>query len=210
MIDRKYRSIVILLVITAIISWRFYFNDYQRKDSIDIKDFPLALDGWTYQDMPIDYADLAILETRNAFLRRYSDDKGNNVYLYIVYSESNPKATNPPEVFYKESGISIIDKGKKNIIISSSNLTFKVNWLLLDNNNDQQIAYYWFKAGGINTHSYWKERAISAYNNIVGKNTGNTLIRISTDIVNGQQKEAIDLINEFACLIIPQLMQQLP
>jgi EpsI family protein len=197
-------------MITVPISWRFYFFDYHRQDTVNIKDFPLTIDNWTSQDLPIDKADEAFLETKNAFLRRYTDGRGNYVYLYIAYSQSNPKASNPPEVFYKGSDISIIDKGKKNIIIASSNLTFKVNWLLLDNNQNQQIAYYWFKAGDIYTRSYWKEQALSAFNHLSGRKTGNALIRVSADIVNGRQKETIDLLNEFACLIIPQLYQYLP
>ena len=208
--NKKYLTIVILLLITITISWGFYFNDYQHKDSINIKDFPTTIDQWSSKDLPIDKSDLVILETKNAFLRRYTDDKGRRVYLYIVYSESSPKATNPPEVFYNELGVSIIDKGKKYITIASSDITFKVNWLLLDNDENQQMVYYLYKVGDTYTHSYWKQRALAAFYNVIGKKTGSALIRISTNIVNGQQKEAIDLTNEFACLIIPQLMQRIP
>ena len=143
-------------------------------------------------------------------MHRYTDSRGRHIYLYIVYSQSNPRATNPPEVFYKGSGVSIIDKGKKSIIIASSNLAFKVNWLILDNNENQQMAYYWYKTGGVFTHSYWKQRAWAVYNNIIGKSTGNALIRISTDIVNGHQAEAINFLNKFACILIPQLYLHLP
>ncbi|MBF0504430.1 MAG: EpsI family protein [Candidatus Omnitrophica bacterium] len=210
MVYRNYFSIVFLLILTVIISWGFYFNDYHQKDTISIKNFPLSIDNWTSQELPIDKADLAVLETKNAFLRRYTDAWGRSVNLYIVYSQSNPKATNPPEVFYEENGVSIIDKGKKYLIIASSNLAFKVNWLLLDDNQNQQIAYYCFKVGGIYTHSYWKEQFLVALNNIIRKKAGNALIRISTDIVNGREKEATNLINEFASLIIPQLLKNLP
>ena len=205
MVNRNYLSIVILLMITVFVSWGFYFYDYPQQDTINIKDFPLTIDSWTSQELPIDKADLAVLETKNAFLRRYTYGGRKHVYLYIAYSQSNPKATNPPEYFYQESGISILDKGKKYITIASSYLAFKVNWLLLDDNQNQQIAYYWFKVGSIYTHSYWKQQALAAFDNLIGKRTGNALIRISTDIVDGHQKEAIDLINEFVCLIIPQL-----
>ena len=171
MIDRNYFAIVLLLMITVFISWGFYFYDYKLQDNVNINEIPSVIDTWVSQDLPIDKADLAILETRNTFLRRYTDNNGRHVYLYISYSQSSPKATNPPEVFYKGSGISIIDKGIRYIIIASSNLSFKVNWLILDNNENQQIAYYWYKVGGIFTHSYWKQRSLSAFNNIIGKLT---------------------------------------
>ena len=208
--DLKYFIIVILLIITTLISWRFYLYDYNFKDTINIKNFPKTIENWTSQDLPIEPADQAILETKNVFLRRYTDDRGRYVYLYIAYSQSSPKTTNPPEVFYKNSNISIIDKGKKNITIAYSDVTFKINWLLLDNNENQQMAYYWFKVGGIYTHSYWKQRTLAALNNIIGKKAGNALIRISTDVIYGKQDTATNLLNEFACQVIPQLIQNLP
>jgi len=208
MIDKKYLTIIFLLMVTVFVSWRFYFCDYRQNDSVYIKNFPVMIGNWTSEELSIDKADLAMLETGTAFLRLYKDNRGNKIYLYLAYSQSSPTATNPPEVFYNGSGISIIDKGKKNLKIFGFDSAFKVNWLLLDNNQNQQIAYYWYKVGGLNTHSYWKQRALAAINNLTGKRRGNSLIRISTDIHNGRQKEAINLINGFACLIIPQLDEQ--
>jgi len=210
MINRNYISIIILLIITIFLSWGFYFYGYQYKMKVNINDFPLTIDEWTSQDLPIEKTDLALLETKNVFLRRYTNHDQQSVYLYIAYSKSNQNASNPPEIAYRNSGISIVDKGKKDTIIASSNSSFKVNWLILDNNENQQLAYYWYKVGDVYTHSYWKEQALSALNNLSGKKTGNALIRISTDIVNGHQTQAINLLNEFACLIIPQLFKHLP
>ena len=210
MVNRNYISIVILLIITIFLSWGFYFRAYQHQDRINIKDFPLTIDEWSSQDLPIDKTDLAFLETKNVFLRRYTNKSQQSVYLYVAYSQSNRNASNPPEIAYQNSGISIVDKGKKYTIIASSNLSFKVNWLLLDNDENQQLAYYWYKVGDVYTHSYWKEQALAAFNNLSGKKTGNALIRITTDIDNGHQNQAIDLLNEFACLIIPQLFKHLP
>jgi len=209
MLNRHYNLIVVFLLITVLVSWKYYFFEYQRQDTFNVKDFPTTINQWTSEDLPIDKADLAVLETKNALMRRYTDDKGRHVYLYIAYSQSNPKATNPPEVCYNGSGISIIDKGNKYIIIASSNLKFKVNWLLLDNNQNQQIAYYWFKVGNLYTRSYWKQQALAAFNNILGRRKGNALIRVSSEIINGKQQDTINLINEFSCVIIPQLFQYL-
>jgi EpsI family protein len=210
MVNRNYFSIVILLIITTIISWEFYVYNYPQEDTVSIKIFPSIIDQWTSQEMTIDPIDSAVFETKNAFLRSYSTSSGKKVYLYIAYSQVNPKATNPPEVFYQESGISILDKGKESIIINPSQISIKANWLILDNNQNQQLAYYWFKVGNIYTNSYWKQQALSAFYTLTGKRTGSALIRISTDIIDGHQNEAKKLINEFASNIGPQLSRYLP
>lgn len=210
MAQRQTIFIIFLLIITMVLSWGFYFYTFQNHDIVDIKNFPLTIEDWTYQNLPINKTDLAELETNKVFLRQYTNKANKSVYLYVAYSQSNQNASNPPEVVYLNPNISIVDKGKKNIIIASSSITFKVNWLLLDNNENQQMAYYWFKVGDVYTHSYWKEQVLAAFNNLSGKKTGNALIRISTDIVNGHQEEAIKLLNEFACLIVPELYKHLP
>ncbi len=209
MAHRHYLSIALLLTITVLVSWGLYFYNYPNSDTVNIKEFPLTIGRWAAQELPIDKADLALLETKNVFLRRYTDKEGNHIYLCIAYSQSNPEATNPPEVLYMGSGIFIIDKGKEYIKISSSNQSIQANWLLLDNNQSQQMVYYWFKVGNIYTVSYWKQRELAVFNNLIGKRTGSALIRISADIVNGQEKEAVLLINEFSSLVGPQLSSYL-
>jgi len=208
--DPKYLFIIILLVVTTFFSWGFYFYTYPDQDTVNINIFPLRIGQWAGQDLPVEKADRALLDTKNVFLRRYTNFEAKNIYLYIAYSQTNSKVTNPPEVFYKDSGISILDKGKDFIIISSSNFTVKANWLLLDNNQNQQLAYYWFKVGDIYTQSYWKQQVLCAFNNLIGAKTGSALIRISADIIDGHQDEAKNLIRDFASKIGPQLPQYLP
>lgn len=210
MVYRNYFSIIFLLTITVVVSWGLYFLNYPQPDIINIKNFPQAIDNWTSQELPIDKADLSVLETKNAFLRRYTNAQGEHVYLYIAYSQSNPKATNPLEVCYRQSGISIIEKGKGFLKIDPLNLPILTNWLLLDDNQNQQIAYYWFKVGDTYTRSYWKQQALAAFNNLFGKRSSSALIRISADIVDGHQNKAVELVDEFASLIGPQLSYYLP
>lgn len=202
---RNYLSITILLIITIFLTWGFYFYAFPHQDSIDIKNFPLRIGSWTGKELSIGKADQSKLETKNVFLRRYTDLNGHYVYLYISYSQSDSKATNPPEISYEGSNISILDKGKESIIINPSQFSVKANWLVLDDNQNQQLAYYWFKVGGVYTQSYWKQQFIAAFNNLIGQRTGSALIRISADIVNGHQHEAIRVMNEFASLLGPQL-----
>ena len=208
--DPKYFFIIILLSVTMFFSWGFYFYAYPQQDTVNINIFPLRIGQWVGQDLPIEKVDRIVLETKNVFMRRYTNFEARDIYLYIAYSQTNSKATNPPEVFYRDSGISILDKGKDLIIINSSQFSIKANWLLLDNDQNQQLAYYWFKVGGIYTQSYWKQQAICAFNNLIGAKTGSALIRISADIIDGHEAEAKNLISAFASKLGPQLSQYLP
>lgn len=207
---RNNLTIVFLLIITVCISWGFYFHDYHASDRVQVKDLSLILDKWTCQNLPVDPVQLNVLGTKNAMVRRFTDEKGRTVTLSVVYSESNPQVSDPPEVLYLSSSADIIDRGKKYLTIAFSKEPFEVNWLLIDDHNRRQLVYYWYKVDGANTHSYFKERAIAAYENLIGRQPGIALIRISTEMKSNRKMEAVNLINSFACLIIPQLIQQIP
>ncbi len=208
--SRYYFFILTLAIFTMFISWEYYSTSFNHPDSISVEKFPATIGPWTAQELPLGRVDVSILETKNAFLRRYDSARHGRIYLYIAYSQSNPKAANPPDIFYKDSGFSILDKGKNTIIINPSRPKIKVNWLLLDNDQNQQIVYYWFKVGNLYTHSYWKQQTLSAYNTLTGKRTGTALIRISADIIDGRQNEASKRIDAFASMLGPKLSQYLP
>src|SRR3990167_4372450 len=64
-----------------------------------VADFPKEIGEWKGTDLPIEENVYQILETRNLFIRDYKNAKGDSVYLYIVYSEGNPKINHPPAIF---------------------------------------------------------------------------------------------------------------
>lgn len=207
--NRNYLSIIILLIVTAFFSWKFYFYDYNQPDAFDIYTFPQTIGSWTSQELPLNKMDRMQLGSNSILSRRYDAPDGSHVYLYITYSPNNPKAVNPPEISYTEFNLPILDKGKKSIKINALNYDFKVNWLVLDNNKGQQIVYYWFKGGGIYTSSYWKQQSLIAFDNIIGKRTGSALIRISVDMGKKKQ-QSIALIDQFTTLVVPLLTTYLP
>jgi EpsI family protein len=206
MTRRNYITIILLLLITAFFSWKFYFSDYRQPQAFDIYTFPKQIGPWKSQELPI--LDKSVIGSNSVLSRRY-EAFGKHVDLYIVYSQNNPKAIRPPEISYTNVNFSILDKGKKSIKISALNYDFKINWLLLDKDQGQEIVYFWFKGGGIFTSSYWKQQFLIAFNNIAGQKTGSALVQISTDL-GSQSKNSIAIVNEFITLIIPLLSEYLP
>ncbi len=208
--QRHSRFIFTLLIISGFLSWKLYSDDYLKPQSLDIYTFPNTIDQWTSEELPFEKIDKTILGNNSILNRLYNLPQGKHVHLYIVYSPTNPKAANPPELYYSDLGVSVLDKGKKTIKISALDFKVKVNWLLVDNNSNQQVVYYWFKVGDLYTTSYWKQQALIAFNNLIGKKKGSALIRISADVLDGRQQDTINLINKFSDLIVPRLSQYLP
>jgi EpsI family protein len=200
-----------VLVILIVLSWNLYFTNFSQRDTIHISVFPKTIGTWTSEDLPISEEDLSMLETDNAFVRRYTNRaNGAEIYMYIVYSQHNRKVAHPPELCYTGAGISIIQNVHDPIPVEYNNLTIPTNRLKLLRKNYEHIAFYWFKVGGRFTANYWEQQLLIAFNALKGSTAGSSMIRLSADVVNDNPEKAIQNIKSFANLITPELFQYLP
>lgn len=203
--------IQICLVLVAVISLNLYFKTAEEVDTISIDLFPRTIGPWQSEDLPISKEDLSILETDNAFVRKYTNTvDGGEVFLFLVYSQHNRKVAHPPEICYLGSGVSITENVHDPIHVDFKNLTIPTNRLKLLRRNLQHMAFYWFKVGDKFTANYWEQQLLIALNDLLGNSKGSALIRISADINEENQDKVVKDIKSFTNLIIPSLYKYLP
>ncbi len=208
-IDIPFIIIICLTIASGIVSWNMYFREYSQSDTVNIHIFPMQIGEWHAKEIPISEEDYAILETKNAFVRQYTDNKGNEVYLYIVYSQHNRKVSHPPELCYSGEGNLVIDKSIVTLP-TGQNKNIKAVRLFMEQGKLQHIAYYWFKIGDSFTTNYWKQQALIALKTILGQSSSSALIRISTIIHDNKVKKAEEDVRNFSKQLIPLLKKYLP
>ena len=203
--------ICLTLLATAVISWGLYFKQANQRDTVDINRFPKTIGSWVSVDLPITKDEFEILETRNAFVRLYTNslDK-TKIYLYLVYSQTNRKVAHPPEICYTGSGLSITEDVHDTIPVRYKNLIIQANRLRLSKGNFTQIAYYWFKVGDRFTSNYWKQQMMIAYYTLLGKHPSSALVRVSADVMDNDTNKTAVNIKSFTSLIAPDLFLYLP
>ena len=190
--------ICLTLAATLVISWFLFFKQAVEKDTIDINHFPKTIGTWDSVDLPITKDEFAILETKNAFVRLYTNsvDK-TKVYLYLVYSQTNRKVAHPPEICYTGSGLSIIEDVHDTIPVQYKNLTIQANRLRMSKGNFTQIAYYWFKVGDRFTPNYWKQQILIVFYTLLGRHPSSALVRVSADVVDNDINKTFVNIKSF-------------
>lgn len=208
--DKKYILIVLIFLFSAAVSWHLYFKEYLQKDTYDIAVFPTQITTWTSKELPISEADYEGLETRNAFVRKYSNPEGKDAYIFVVYSQNNRKVSHPPEICYTGSGVSVLNRSLDRIPIASQNILLEANRLVLAKGATKQIAYYWFKVGNSFTASYWKQQMLIALKTIFGKPASSALIRVSVTVINDEEEKAVEETRDFIRLSMPYIVQYLP
>lgn len=210
--EKKYLFIIFLFIVSAAISWHLYFKVYSQKDTVSIHTFPQTIAGWSAEEIMISRQDKAILETDNVFVRRYTNPQGEEVYLFIVYSQDNRKVSHPPEVCYTGSGATILSNVHDSFSADESALKdIKVNRVTVEQGRERQIFFYWFKVGDAFTPNYWKQQGFIALKSFLGQPASSALIRISTPAQNERNDEnATRRLKDFGRMILPYLQKHLP
>jgi len=203
--------ILALTIAAGAVSWSMFLRTHDAQDTVDVFDFPMTIGEWQSENIPISDNDYAVLETRNAFVRIYRKPTGEEVMLYVIYSQTNRRVAHPPEICYTGGGSTIVSKFPEKIATDAvADGTITANRLLIDYPNYQQIMYYWFKVGNSYTASYWAGQAMIAWKNMTGQSSSSALIRLTSVVEDDDQQRAVDIIRGFAAEILPLINQYIP
>lgn len=204
--NKNFIIVTVVLLAAAIIGLMSYLpTRFDISSRVKVADFPTAIGEWTGADMPLSERDYQILETRNLFVRDYKNPKGESVYLYVVYSEDNRKASHPPEVCYMGSGVTIVDKSP--IEITNS---IRATKMIVEKADSRQLVVYWYKAGSLNTDKYLRQQIKIVIDRLLGKRTSGALIRVSTDVRGNNLDAAGKLLKSFCVQIEPLVSRYVP
>jgi len=188
-----------------------FLRTHDARDTVDVFDFPMTVGDWSAEEIPISDNDYAVLETRNAFVRIYRKPTGEEVMLYIIYSQTNRRVAHPPEICYTGGGSTIVSKFPETIATNAvADGSITANRLLIDYPHYQQIMYYWFKVGSSYTPSYWAGQAMIAFKNMTAQPSSSALIRLTSTVKNDDQQRTVNMIRGFAAEILPLINQYIP
>ncbi|MFA5261190.1 MAG: exosortase C-terminal domain/associated protein EpsI [Candidatus Omnitrophota bacterium] len=209
-LNKNFMVLLGLFFFAGVVSWTLYFKEYQQKDSVNIQTFPQEIAGWKSEELPITDREYEILETRNAFTRKYTNAQGDSVYLFIVYSQTNRKVVHPPEICYTGGGATFISNVHHTIDVPQPKMQIISNKYLVEQGGYRQYMCYWFKVGNTFTPNYLKGQTLIAMKRLTGQPSSGALIRISAVVDPENPDKAMQLIDAFSRIITPQLFQCLP
>lgn len=203
--NRNFIITILILAATVIIGFISYFpSRFENQSKIMMSDFPKNIGDWISKDIPISERDYEILETRNLIMREYTNPKGETITLYIIYSENNRKVVHPPELCLTGGGQSIEDRNSVQI----GNI--RAVKLSMEKGDFSQMVLYWFKAGNLNTDHYVKQQLKVVFDLLRGRKTSSALIRITTEIKNGNTQASLNLLKQFILKIEQLLPKYVP
>lgn len=203
---RNFLTVVLMLLASAAVALlSFKPARFYESPGIRMPDFPKTIMGWASEDLPLSGLDSGLLETKNFILRNYSNKKGDSCILLIIYSADNRKAAHPPEIDLQGSGETVTGKSTRQLT-----KTIKATELIIDKRSSQELAVYWYKSGKQTTDIYLKQQLGAILDRILGRTTSAAFIRVSTNIGEGGQREALSKVVAFCAMIEPLLDKYVP
>lgn len=199
--DKRFLVIVGILIVGVALT--FLFKSAEIDQGIDerVVNLPKQLGVYTSKDVELEDRIYDILETKNVVMRHYFKEGEPPILFYLIFSKSTHKTSDPPENCLRGEGRAIISKEQVKI----STLDVPVNKLLVEKSGMKDLHLYWFIAGNEFFQSYIGQRLklISSY--LIRSPQSGGQIRISTDIINNNERQAIQRIESFLTEMMPYL-----
>ncbi len=208
MSNKNFVAVIVILAVVGVIGMSAYLPARRASEKeAQMQDFPGKIGEWEVADLPLSKQDYEILETKNLIMREYKNAASQDmVYLYIVYSAGDRKVVHPPEICYSGGGATIIEKS----VIPLTD-TIKANEFTMEDKDSRQLVVYWFKAGDLNTYSYFGQQLKVVLSRMLKNRSSGALIRVSTPIKEGNQKDAaLNLLKSFCRQVEPLLPRYVP
>ncbi len=172
-----YISLVLVLFLASSFSINLFFREKDAHDKLNIASFPFTVGEWKGTNLEVTEKEYRILETRNLILRKYTNTRGENIFLFIIYSETNRSVFHPPEVCLIGSGLTILDKQQEK----------EVSKLYVEKNGSKELVLYCYKAGNFYTSNYYLQQAYLALHQIFGKRIPGATIRVSMPMTTDEK-----------------------
>jgi EpsI family protein len=206
--NRYFTLVLILTVNSVLINFLSYdkYNDAQAGIQA-IEKIPQNIGKWRGYDIPVEDLIFEILETKSIIHRNYVSNK-SNVFLSLVYYPQTKVDFHAPESCLAGQGVNI-SKSVNDIFINEGGQRIKiiVNRLIRQNNDTDELLYYFYKAGDFIGPSYIKLRLALAMNKLSTKEKSGSLIRVSTPIESNNVEYAQAILKEFIEALYPFIIK---
>lgn len=192
--------------------------EYQPvRPSFDL--FPRQINGWRGVEQPVDQESLAQLAATDYLSVNYLSGGGTlavqevvNVWAAYYQSQVSGSAAHSPLVCIPGGGWQIESVGTREIAMAPGDNAprMTVNRLIIAQENDRQLVYYWFMEGGVVETDEYAAKARLFMNAVLHNRRDGALVRYITPIRNNDIDAADRQLEGFIAQAAPEMKQYLP
>jgi EpsI family protein len=175
--------------------------------------FPDAIGGWqTRQDSPLQTEIVSFLKIDDYLMRRYVDEAGRSLWLYVGYWASQRKGAaqvHSPRNCLPASGWEPIEASRLTIDVAGPQRTLTVNRYLIQKDREIQVVVYWYQAQGTPIAGEIPAKIQMVRSAIFRNRTDGALVRVSSP-VSGGVTDTTERLVRYVQALYPLLGEYLP
>jgi exosortase D (VPLPA-CTERM-specific) len=184
-----------------------------RPERLRFVAFPGNLGQWQGRPSLLEPQIEHALGLEDYILSDYNKSRSGAVNLYVAYYASQRKGSSihSPIVCIPGGGWQIVDFQRTSYNDQARNLSLPINRVVIAQNSDKQLVYYWFVQRGRNVaNEYWSKWHLFV-DAIAQNRTDGALVRLTTPLYPGETEEKADeRLQSFIQELEPRLSAFLP
>ena len=210
---KEFWIVAVLTLVTIVLVNILRYYRVSVKEQVNLTDIPMSFGDWRAENFYLDQKTLNVLKADETVWRKYSNSKGQIIWLFIAYFKDQKygEQIHSPKHCLPGSGWKIIDRETHSINVRSSpQYRLKVNKLINSNDHYRDLMLYWFRTrGGIITSEFGLKFDL-AKNALLRRPTDAAFIRINLPLSENNPAEALKLSSQFITKLFPAIKDILP
>jgi len=177
----------------------------------NLDDFPTRIGAWQgHEATRLDVETLNVLKVSDYVMRRYVDDAGRGIWVYVGYWQSQRRGAqmHSPKNCLPGAGWEPTDVSVLAIPVAGGR-TIHVNRFLVRKQEQRELVLYWYRAQGEDVPGEVAAKAAMVKNAIIRNRTDGALVRISAAL-GPSEPATSDRLVAFIQQMYPRLGEFLP
>jgi EpsI family protein len=203
-------GISIALLVAALVFVQFRSHGEAVPPRKPLETFQATIAGWHPRESSLFTDDIQnILKASDYVMRRYSDDAGRSLWLFIGYWDTQRKGAQPhsPQNCLPGNGWDLIEVSRESIPLTGGAMT--VNRVLIQKEQQRQLVYYWYRAQGSSVASEIDAKLQMMKNAILRNRTDGAIVRVTSPVYGSVAATSAQL-TAFVQALEPVLSEYLP
>jgi len=210
--NARFVTVALLMAVTGLFLHARAHSDFARP-STSLKSFPIELQNWTGEDIPIPDEILKSLGPGEFLQRMYKDRTISESYvnLYLAYLPNRPALfRHLPQDCLEGSGWSALQSTEARLLFAGGT-PFSANRYVIAKGSERQIVLFWYSIHGRRVASEDWMHFYLILDKLSLDRSDNALIRMNTELRPGETPEQAEKrLLAFAGLVDPLLNNYIP
>jgi EpsI family protein len=173
---------------------------------------PKSLGQWRGEDRDFPHAVTSVLRADDSLLRVHVGPDNRMVWLFIGFwgHQADGVAAHSPKLCYPGAGWSPVEQGMSTISLADGSSHIEANQILFQKGRAKELVLYWYQIGRRVVASEYLGKYQLVYNSLWNRRADVAFVRISTDVIGGDNGNALQRLQDVARHLAPELDARLP